>query len=135
MHVLGRERWIRQEPLEEPREDEAQRNGKMQRPGVCNALECLLVHRSAAAGLLPRVEALVAEGLEIRGDAETVAIAKSARAAKDEDWGFEFLAKILAVRVVGSMDEAMEHIRVHSIDRFGLKPRRELKRSRFLWER
>ena len=85
-------------------------NGKLQRPGVCNALEGLLVHRSAAAELLPLVDALAAQGLEIRGDAETVALAKSARPAKPEDWGSEFLAKILAVRVVGSMDEAMEHI-------------------------
>lgn len=86
------------------------RNGKLQRPGVCNALEGLLVHRSVAAELLPKIEALGAEGLEIRGDAETLAIAKSAHPAFPEDWGREFLAKILAVRVVGSMDEAIEHI-------------------------
>ena len=86
------------------------RNGKLQRPGVCNALEGLLVHRSVAAELLPKIEALGAEGLEIRGDAETLAIAKSAQPAFPEDWGREFLAKILAARVVGSMDEAMEHI-------------------------
>ena len=86
------------------------KNGKMQRPGVCNALECLLVHRSVAEALLPRVEALVAEGLEIRGDEATRAIAKSAKPAKEEDFGFEFLAKILAVRVVGSFDEALAHI-------------------------
>jgi glutamate-5-semialdehyde dehydrogenase len=85
-------------------------NGKLQRPGVCNALECLLVHRSAAAALLPKVAALSAQGLEIRGDAETCAIVKSARPAEASDWGQEFLAKILAVRVVGSLDEAMEHI-------------------------
>ena len=85
-------------------------NGKMQRPGVCNALECLLVHRSAAAELLPRVDALAAKGLQIRGDAETVAIAKSARPATEQDFGFEFLAKVLAVRVVESMDEAIDHI-------------------------
>jgi len=86
------------------------KNGKLHRPGVCNALECLLVHRSVAEALLPRVEALGAEGLEIRGDAETRALVKSARAATDEDWGCEFLAKILAVRVVGSYDEAVLHI-------------------------
>ncbi len=85
-------------------------NGKLQRPGVCNALECLLVHRSVAPALLPEIEALVAQGLEIRGDAETCALLKSARPAADDDWGREFLAKILAVRVVGSLDEALAHI-------------------------
>lgn len=85
-------------------------NGKLQRPGVCNALECLLVHRSVAPALLPEIEALAAQGLEIRGDAETCALAKGARPAADDDWGREFLAKILAVRVVGSLDEALAHI-------------------------
>jgi glutamate-5-semialdehyde dehydrogenase len=85
-------------------------NGKLQRPGVCNALECLLVHRSVAAALLPKIEALGAEGLEIRGDAATCALVKSARPAAEDDWGREFLAKILAVRVVGSLDEAIAHI-------------------------
>lgn len=85
-------------------------NGKLQRPGVCNALECLLVHRSVAPALLPRVGALAARGLEIRGDAEACAIVKGARPAEEGDWGREFLAKILAVRVVGSLDEALDHI-------------------------
>jgi glutamate-5-semialdehyde dehydrogenase len=85
-------------------------NGKLQRPGVCNALECLLVHRSIAPALLPAIDALRAKGLEIRGDAGTCAIVAGALPAEEGDWGQEFLAKILAVRVVGSFDEALDHI-------------------------
>ena len=85
-------------------------NGKLQRPGVCNALECLLVHRDVAAALLPRIGSLQAQGLEIRGDAATCAIVPGASPAAAEDWGREFLAKILAVRVVDSIDDALDHI-------------------------
>jgi glutamate-5-semialdehyde dehydrogenase len=86
-------------------------NGKLQRPGVCNALECLLVHERAAAPLLERVAPLIASrGLEIRGDDATLALVPAARRAAPEDWGAEFLAPILAVRVVRSLDEALEHI-------------------------
>lgn len=84
-------------------------NGKLQRPGVCNSLECLLVHRDAAPALLPLVDAL-GQGLEVRGDEEACALMKGARPAAESDFGQEFLAKILAVRVVGSLDEALEHI-------------------------
>ncbi len=86
------------------------KNSKLDRPGVCNALECLLVHRSVAGTFLPKIEALCEEGLELRGDAEARAIAPRMTAATNEDWGREFLAKILAVRVVGSLDEALGHI-------------------------
>ncbi|WP_441286500.1 glutamate-5-semialdehyde dehydrogenase [Sorangium sp. KYC3313] len=85
-------------------------NGKLQRPGVCNALECLLVHESVAAPLLGRVAALSERGLELRGDAGTCALVPSARKAAEDDYGREFLAPILAVRVVRSLDEAIEHI-------------------------
>jgi glutamate-5-semialdehyde dehydrogenase len=85
-------------------------NGKMSRPGVCNALECLLVHREVAGELLPRLGALVGRGLEIRGDEATRGVLPQARAATQEDFGQEFLAQILAVRVVDSMDAALEHI-------------------------
>jgi glutamate-5-semialdehyde dehydrogenase len=85
-------------------------NGKLSRPGVCNALECLLVHRSVAGALLPTLETLVAKGLEVRGDEATCAALASAKPASADDYGQEFLAPILAVRVVGSMDEALEHI-------------------------
>lgn len=86
-------------------------NGKVQRPGVCNALECLLVHQAEAPRLLPELaEALVAEGVEIRGCPRTCELVPQARPASDDDWGAEFLAKILAVRVVPDLDAALEHI-------------------------
>lgn len=86
-------------------------NGKVQRPGVCNALECLLVHQAEATRVLPAVcEALMAEGVEIRGCPRTCELVPGARPASDEDWGSEFLAKILAVRVVDDLDAALEHV-------------------------
>ena len=86
-------------------------NGKLHRPGVCNALECVLVHRAVAEAFLPRLSALVeTRGLEVRGDADAARLVKGAKAATDADWGTEFLAPILAARVVGSLDEAMDHI-------------------------
>jgi glutamate-5-semialdehyde dehydrogenase len=86
-------------------------NGKLSRPGVCNALECLVVHRAEAAALLGALGALqTTRGLEIRGDAEACALLPGAKRADDGDWGQEFLAPILAVRVVGSFDEALAHI-------------------------
>ncbi|MDI1431127.1 glutamate-5-semialdehyde dehydrogenase [Polyangium sorediatum] len=85
-------------------------NGKLSRPGVCNALECLLVHESVALAFLPRVGKLAAQGLEIRGDQATRAVIPSAKPASTEDYGQEFLAPILAIRIVGSLDEALDHI-------------------------
>ncbi len=86
-------------------------NGKAQRPGVCNALECLLVHQEDAARLLPPVVlALEAEGVEVRGCHRTQALVPQVKAAVDQDFGTEFLAKILAVRVVESYDAALAHI-------------------------
>ena len=86
-------------------------NGKLQRPGVCNALECLLVHGDAAEALVPRLSRLCAErSLEVRGDERVQELLPAAKAAVASDWGAEFLAPILAVRVVGSLDEALDHI-------------------------
>jgi glutamate-5-semialdehyde dehydrogenase len=90
-------------------------NGKVQRPGVCNALECLLVHRDAAEALLPPVgEALAAAGVELRCDPTALALLARAgvRAvpASPDDYGKEFLDTILAVRVVADLDGALEHI-------------------------
>jgi glutamate-5-semialdehyde dehydrogenase len=86
-------------------------NGKVQRPGVCNALECLLVDRASATELLPPVaERLRVEGVEIRGCARTLEIVPWAKPATESDFGEEFLAKILAVRVVEGLDGALEHI-------------------------
>jgi glutamate-5-semialdehyde dehydrogenase len=96
-------------------------NGKVQRPGVCNALECLLVHRRSAERLLPAVgAALAAEGVELRCDPAALSILRRAGveavAAREGDFGKEFLEKILAVRVVGDLDAALDHIA-----RFGSK--------------
>lgn len=86
-------------------------NAKMQRPGVCNALECLLVDRSDAERLLPPVAAaLLAAGCELRGDERTRALVPDAAAAGPDDYGREFLAPILAVRVVDGIDAAIEHV-------------------------
>ncbi len=90
-------------------------NGKVQRPGVCNATECLLVHRAAADRLLPAVgRALADRGVELRCDPTALAILGRAGvpaiAACEEDFGKEFLDRILAVRVVGDLDGALAHI-------------------------
>jgi glutamate-5-semialdehyde dehydrogenase len=90
-------------------------NGKVQRPGVCNALECLLVHRDAAPRLLPAVgQALAVAGVELRCCPTSITILHRAGVAavpaKPEDYGQEFLDKILAVRVVADLDGALEHI-------------------------
>lgn len=92
-------------------------NAKVQRPGVCNAAETLLVHRDAAPAFLPRaLAALAAEGVELRVDAAARALADPAlelRDASAEDWDEEFLALVLAVRVVGSLEDAIAHISEH----------------------
>ncbi len=90
-------------------------NGKVQRPGVCNAVECLLVHRAAAARLLPPVgRALAKAGVELRCDPTSLTILKRARVkaipARPDDFGKEFLDKILAVRVVPDLDGALDHV-------------------------
>lgn len=86
-------------------------NGKMQRPGVCNALECLLVDAADAPRLLPPIaKALSDAGCELRADARARALVPAAKAASDDDWGKEFLDTILAVRVVDGLDGALAHI-------------------------
>jgi glutamate-5-semialdehyde dehydrogenase len=90
-------------------------NAKTQRPGVCNAAETLLVHVDAARELLPRaLRRLEAEGVELRldGRARTIAGDRYAEAT-DEDWDTEYLALTLAVGVVDSVDEAIEHVNRH----------------------
>ncbi|MDP3403265.1 MAG: glutamate-5-semialdehyde dehydrogenase [Brevundimonas sp.] len=89
-------------------------NAKMRRVSVCGSTETLLVDRAGAARLLPPVaEALIAAGCELRGDDEARALVPAMRPATQADWGHEFLAPILAVRVVGGLDEALDHIRRH----------------------
>jgi glutamate-5-semialdehyde dehydrogenase len=87
-------------------------NAKTQRPGVCNAAEKLLVHEAVAEAFLPRLVAVL-EDVELVGDDRARAIAPSVGAADDDDWDTEFLALKLGVAVVGSLDEAIEHIARH----------------------
>ncbi|MBU0483179.1 MAG: glutamate-5-semialdehyde dehydrogenase [Proteobacteria bacterium] len=86
-------------------------NGKVQRPGVCNALEALLVHQDIASAFLPVIAAeLMKAGVELRGCPLTKEILPGIKAAVQSDWGMEFLDLILAVKVVADLDAAMEHI-------------------------
>ncbi len=87
-------------------------NGKVQRPGVCNALEGMLVHRAIAEQFLPLAAGeLMAAGVELRGCERSCRIVPGMVAATDDDWGTEFLDLIMVVRVVDDMDEAMAYIR------------------------
>ncbi len=86
-------------------------NAKTQRPGVCNALETLLIHRDIAERFVPRIFAVMSRlGVEIRGDATFRRFAPDAKVAVEDDWYMEFLDLILAARVVDSLDEAIDHI-------------------------
>jgi glutamate-5-semialdehyde dehydrogenase len=94
-------------------------NAKVQRPGVCNAIETLLVHSDVAAEFLPRALSELRErGVELRVDGRTKSLAgplaDSLLDATEEDWATEFLALVLAVRVVDTVDDAIEHV-----NRFG----------------
>ena len=86
-------------------------DGKLSRPGVCNAIETLLVHRDVAGEFLPEAgRQLVARGAEVRGDARTREWIPEATEATEQDYAAEFLAPILAVRVVDGYDDAIDHI-------------------------
>ena len=91
-------------------------NAKCQRPSVCNAMETLLVHRDVAAELLPALGAsLAAAGVELRACSASLPVLQgvpglAAAAATEEDWATEYLAPVLAVRVVEGLEAAMEHI-------------------------
>lgn len=86
-------------------------NAKCQRPGVCNALETMLVHKATAPAFLDKAgQALLAQGVEIRGCEQTCALLPQAVPAQESDWPAEFLDLILAVKVVDSLDQALEHI-------------------------
>jgi len=86
-------------------------NSKVQRPGVCNAMETLLVHRKIAEKFLPQMsDRLIKAGVEIRGCPETCRILSEAKQATEDDWPAEYLDLILAVKVVNNMDEAIRHI-------------------------
>ncbi len=86
-------------------------NAKTHRYGVCNAMETLLVAQSVAAKVLPKLcKIYLDKNVELRGDEAARAIVKQMKAATEEDWTTEYLAPILAVRVVAGLDEAIEHI-------------------------
>src|SRR5207237_7580033 len=86
-------------------------NAKCQRPGVCNAAESLLVHADIAAAFLPNAAAaLIAKGVELRGCPATRTFVPQATPATDADYAAEFLDLILSVKVVQSLDEAIDHI-------------------------
>lgn len=86
-------------------------NAKVQRPGVCNAMETLLVHRSIAEAFLPNMAKRFQDaGVEIRGCPETRRILPEAKEAQDTDWSEEYLDLVLSVKVVENMEEAISHI-------------------------
>jgi len=89
-------------------------NSKVQRPGVCNAMETLLVHKDIAARFLPTMTRRLAEaGVEIRGCGQTREIAPEVNLATDEDWDEEYLDLIISIKVVESAENAMDHIAHH----------------------
>ncbi|WP_029952116.1 glutamate-5-semialdehyde dehydrogenase [Hippea sp. KM1] len=89
-------------------------NAKVQRPGVCNALETLLIHKNIAEGFLVEFKKLMDEaGVELRGCKETLKILPDIKPATDEDWDSEYLDLILSIKIVNSIDEAIEHINRH----------------------
>lgn len=86
-------------------------NAKTQRMGVCNACESLVIHADAAEEALPRIAAkLKAHNVEIRGDERAQAISSDIVPASEEDWGTEYLDAIISVKIVDSIDEAIDHI-------------------------
>jgi glutamate-5-semialdehyde dehydrogenase len=90
-------------------------NAKVQRPSVCNAVETVLVHRQAAPRLVPLVaSALQSEGVAIHGDDMVAGLVSNVIPATEEDWEAEYLSLDIAIKVVDSLDEALDHIRRYS---------------------
>lgn len=90
-------------------------NAKLQRLGVCNACESLVIHEKIADKVIPLlVEDLQKEGCEIRGDERVQAISAKVKAATEEDYGREYLARIISVKIVKSVYEAIDHINRYS---------------------
>ena len=86
-------------------------NAKTHRPGVCNAAESLLVHEKVATDVLPTIgKSLKDGGVEIRGDRWTCELIPGATAATEEDWSTEYLDLVISSKVVGSLEEAVDHI-------------------------
>jgi glutamate-5-semialdehyde dehydrogenase len=90
-------------------------NAKVSRPGVCNSMETLLVHRAVAAKFLPKLlERYVEAGVELRGCSETTSLHPQVKPASEQDWATEYLDYILSVKVVADLAEALEHIERYS---------------------
>jgi len=91
-------------------------DAKTHKPGVCNALETLLVHNEVASDFLPKIAAVfTAKGVEMRGDSRTIEVlGDAAVTVSDEDWDTEYLDLIIAIKVVSGMTEAINHINTHS---------------------
>jgi len=90
-------------------------NAKTQRYAPCNTTESLLIARSIAGSLLPRIGAMLNDkGVVVRGCAETQALLPYAEPATEEDWVTEYLAPLIAVKVVSGLDEAISHINTYS---------------------
>ncbi len=86
-------------------------NGKCQRPGVCNAVETVLIHEAIAGDFVPAFAALMKEkGVELRASQEILAIEPGLNAATEDDWSAEYLSLILAVKTVASVQDAVSHI-------------------------
>ncbi|HUT72690.1 MAG TPA: glutamate-5-semialdehyde dehydrogenase [Desulfatiglandales bacterium] len=86
-------------------------NAKVQRPGVCNAMETMLVHQKVAPSFLPEmIREFMSAGVEIRGCEELLKLIPGLKLAEEDDWPAEFLDLVLAVKIVENMDEALDHI-------------------------
>ncbi len=86
-------------------------NAKIQRPGVCNAAESILIHRDVADAFVPAIgDKLIAAGVEVRGCERTRRLLPAARPASEADWSTEYLDLIVSMKVVESLDDAIEHI-------------------------
>ncbi len=111
-------------------------NAKVQRPGVCNAMETMLVHEGIADDFLPPMaKRLQDAGVEIRGCPKTLALVPGTKAVVESDWPTEFLDLILSVKVVSSMDEALDHIEKYGSNHTEAIITKDYKRSqRFLAE-
>ena len=88
-------------------------NAKMRRPGICGALETLLIHKDSSEQLNSILDSLIEAGCEIRGCEKTVALDNRASLANDIDWDTEYLSPILSVKIVDDINEAIEHIQKH----------------------
>jgi glutamate-5-semialdehyde dehydrogenase len=111
-------------------------SSKTQRPGVCNALETLLVDDACARSFVPRiVHALREKNVEVRGDEATRSMAPGVVAATDDDWSAEYLDLVLAVRVVGGLDDALAHIARYGTNHTdAIVTRSEARAARFVRE-